>query len=50
MQHARFYDRFCSEFYLNMMKNEDNKGKTPFRPLWKGVPHSALIYAKLTPT
>jgi len=45
-----FVDRFCSEFYPIMMKNEDNKGKTPFRALGKGVPHSALIYAKLTPT
>jgi len=45
-----FVDRFCSEFYPNIMKNEENRGKTPFRPLGKGVPPSALIYIKLTTT
>jgi len=45
-----FVDNFCSEFYPNMIKNEDNKGKTPFRPLSKTVPPTALVYTKLTTT
>jgi hypothetical protein len=45
-----FVDSFYSECWPNMIKNEENKGKTPFRPLGKGVPHSALTYTKLTTT
>jgi len=45
-----FVESFCSEFYPDMMKNEENKSKTQFRPLSKGVPPSALIYTKLTAT
>jgi hypothetical protein len=35
-----FMDSFCSEFHPNMMKNEENKGKTPIRPLGTGMPHA----------
>lgn len=45
-----FVDSFCSEFYPNTMKNEDNKERTPFRPLSKGVPPTALVYTELTTT
>jgi len=45
-----FVYNFCSKFYPNMIKNGDNKGKTPFRPLSKAVPPTALGYTKLTTT